>query len=143
MSVLLDLSDQPRDVAGTDPEFGPGGENSLQRRPEFGKLFLFQPVPVDIGDERSQAGAGDDEAFVFQVQISPFDGDRADLERIGQLAYGRQLVAGFEVARGDGVLDLIRDLFVHRVRMAGRQDDEQACLLLSIYNIHSILFNVK
>jgi hypothetical protein len=76
-------------------------------------------LALDRRHERPESSPRQDVPVRLEVRVGSLDGDGADLQRLGKLADRRQAVVGLEVARRDGVLDLVGDLLVHRVRVAG------------------------
>ena len=66
------------------------------------------------GDERTFAMLSHDKRRVLQLKVGTFDGDNADAEVGGELADGRDFIAGFPLPDSDPLFDLVHNLLVER-----------------------------
>ena len=88
-------------------------------------------------DERADAALGLDHAGAFELRVDPGDGVGVDLEVDGQLADGRQLVAGPQAAGGDRRAQPAFELRVDR--RADRVGSMETMFIVLVYYDDSVL----
>lgn len=77
------------------------------------QMFLPYQLQICSGYKTAFAGHGGDKAVPFQFFVSPFRGNDADAQFLGQKAHGGQGVALFQLSGDNQVFDLGADLFVY------------------------------
>jgi hypothetical protein len=100
---------------------------------EAAQLFGFEEARGEgcfVGDEGSSSRNCADDAVALEVLEGAGDGVRVDAELGRGAASGREDVAGTEQAGGDGVLDLLLELQVHRDTGVRRDVKRQHTVLI-------------